>query len=288
MQQKALPASVLRKMHEVSITPWDFAVTNVLIMALFFAMRSCEYLVTKYPEESKRTKILRLKNIVFKKDNRIIPHSSPLALLESADLVIIPFEFQKNELRNHSVHMFRTLDAILCPVKATARNVKRVRTMPGSSDNLKLCSFLSDDGKATNINSIQVIARLRAIVILIGKEVLGFTELKIGLHSIRSGGAMAMFLSGVSTIIIQRVGRWCSDAFLEYIIDQVETFTFGVSQRMLAYEHYHTINAGISAEAPENEEHNEDGPSIITHDIRITKFHSRRRVPEQCYLGVLR
>jgi len=62
-------------------------------------------------------------------------------------------------------------------------------------------------------------------VILIGKEVLGFTELEIGLHSIRSGGAMAMFLSGVSMIIIQRVGRWRSDAFLEYIRDQVESFT---------------------------------------------------------------
>jgi len=43
-KQKSLPASVLRKMHEVSITPWDFAVTNLLITALFFAMRSCEYL----------------------------------------------------------------------------------------------------------------------------------------------------------------------------------------------------------------------------------------------------
>ena len=28
---------------------------------------------------------------------------------------------------------------------------------------------------------------------------------------------MAMFLSGVATIIIQRVSRWESDAFMEYI-----------------------------------------------------------------------
>jgi len=73
---------------------------------------------------------------------------------------------QKNDLRNYSVH------------------------------ESKLCSFLSDDGKATDINSIQVLARLRAIAVLIGKEVLGFTELDISLHSIRSGGAMAMFLTG--------------------------------------------------------------------------------------------
>jgi len=112
-------------MHEVSLTQWDFAVPNLLKMALFFAMRSCEYLVSKYPEESKRTKIIRLKNVVFKKDTRIIPHSAPLEVLESADLVIITFEFQKfqkNDMINYAVHMFKTsTDSLLCPVKATAR-----------------------------------------------------------------------------------------------------------------------------------------------------------------------
>ena len=41
-----------------------------------------------------------------------------------------------------------------------------------------------------------------------GERILGFTKDDVGLHSIRSGGAMAMFLSGVSTIVIMRVGRW--------------------------------------------------------------------------------
>ena len=50
---------------------------------------------------------------------------------------------------------------------------------------------------------------------LLGKETLGFTKDDVGLHSIRSRGAMAIFLSGVSTIIIQRVGRWESDAFIQ-------------------------------------------------------------------------
>ena len=62
-KQKALPASVLRKMNELSTTPWEVAVTHLLILGLFFAMRSCEYLETRYPEESRRTRILRIKNI---------------------------------------------------------------------------------------------------------------------------------------------------------------------------------------------------------------------------------
>ena len=53
---------------------------------------------------------------------------------------------------------------------------------------------------------------------------------------------MAMFLSGVSEIIIQRVGRWSSFAFLEYIREQVDAFTIGVSQKMLQYEKFHHLN----------------------------------------------
>ena len=51
-----------------------------------------------------------------------------------------------------------------------------------------------------------------------------------------------MFLSGVCKIIIQRVGRWSSFAFLEYICDQVDCFTAGVSQKMLEHEDFHHLN----------------------------------------------
>ena len=118
--------------------------------------------------------------------------------------------------------------------------------------------------------SSKVLPKLRAIIRIIGEDVLGFKDTDIGLHSLRSGGAMAMFLSGVSTIIIKRIGRWLSDAFLEYIREQVESFTFGVlAQRMLDFEHFHTINASAST-IPDFEEHNENGPYVITHDVHIT------------------
>ena len=80
-------------MNELSTTPWEIAVTHLLILALFFAMCSCEYLETRYPEESRRTQILRWKSFKFKKEGIILPHSSSLETLMSADLVILPFEF---------------------------------------------------------------------------------------------------------------------------------------------------------------------------------------------------
>ena len=86
--------SVLRKMHEIADSPKDKALTWLLISAIFFAMRSCEYLATA-AEESKRTKVLRLRNISFKKGNKQLKHGSKV--LNLADLVQIRFEFQKND-----------------------------------------------------------------------------------------------------------------------------------------------------------------------------------------------
>ena len=53
-----------------------------------------------------------------------------LTRLRSEHVVIIIFEFQKNDWRNHTVHMWSTDDKVLCPVKAAAMIVKRVRGIP--------------------------------------------------------------------------------------------------------------------------------------------------------------
>ena len=80
-----------------------------------FSMRSCEYLETSATKEKRRTKILRMMNTVFKKDGSILSQSHPF--LHKSDLVIITFEFQKNNKLYVWIHMFATKDPILNPVK---------------------------------------------------------------------------------------------------------------------------------------------------------------------------
>ena len=99
--------------------------------------------------------------------------------------------------------MFASGDILLYPVIVGTKIDKRVRSIPGSDDDSKSCYFLTEDGKITHINSAQILPRLRATVGIIGNEKLGFSEDDIGLHSLRAGGAMAMFLSGVPTITIE-------------------------------------------------------------------------------------
>ena len=234
-KQKALPMMVIRRMYELAVSHKEIAFSQLCIGAIFFAMRSCEYLVTTSKENDKRTNILRLRNFQFKKEDRIIPHGSPSMAV--SDLVAITFEFQKNHKRNKTIHMFKTNDNLLCPVKAWAYTITRIiTTVSGANQDTKVCTYADQGQHISYLDSVYTRAKIRGIVDIIGENTLGFTKEDVGLHSIRSGGAMAMFLSGVSTIIIQRVGRWESDAFMEYIREEVESFTTGVSTKMIQNE----------------------------------------------------
>ena len=102
----------------------EIAISWLLIGAIFFAMRSCEYLKTCSQEESKRTKILRIKNFTFIKNKKVLSLKSKK--LHTADLVKIVFEFQKNDKRNQSVHMYKTDDKVLNPVLAWGKTINRL------------------------------------------------------------------------------------------------------------------------------------------------------------------
>ena len=113
-------------------------------------------------EDSKRTKILRLKNIRFKKEGASLDHNSPTLL--QADLVVITFEFQKNNRRNKTVHMFRTEDDLLCPVRSWAITVRRLwNTIPQANEDMKVCTYL-DQGTIREIDSSYARSRIRSTV----------------------------------------------------------------------------------------------------------------------------
>ena len=196
-------------------------------------------------------------------------HSS----LEESELVMITFEYQKNDKRDQQVHMFKTSDDVLNPVKAWARTVQRVRSYQGASDESKVCEFHHKQEGCMDIQADHVRAKLCAVVELIGEEVLGFTKEDIGLHSIRSGGAMAMFLSGTSTIVIKKVGRWSSEAFLEYIREQVEDFTAGVAQKMIAFEEFNNLQPSSEPKVEtQTLQDKENGLDLVPHGIKFSEL----------------
>jgi hypothetical protein len=91
------------------------------------------------------------------------------------------------------------------------------------------------------ISGSELLSRLRIAAASIGSDELGFTPDQIGLHSARSGAAMAMYLAGVPVFTIMLLGRWSSDAFLRYIRKQVHEFSTGISSKMIQNENFYTV-----------------------------------------------
>mmetsp|Transcript_4792 Transcript_4792/g.6205 ORF Transcript_4792/g.6205 Transcript_4792/m.6205 type:complete len:400 (+) Transcript_4792:13-1212(+) len=232
--QKAIPLKLLRFAHESSKTPFVQSLSMLLIGAIFFCMRSCEYL--KVPaQEDRKTKLLKLKNIRFFKNGKELPHNH--LNLNSADVVSITYEDQKNRDKFNTVHLHKSKDPLLCPVKAWAHIVQRIRSYPGSTRNTPVNTFFINN-ELQQFKSKDAIDLLRASAEALSEKELGFTKEEIGTHSIRSGGAMAMYLAGIQVYTIQLTGRWLSDAFLRYIRKQVLQFSENISDRMVDQEKF--------------------------------------------------
>ena len=99
--------------------------------------------------------------------------------------------------------------------------VQHVWRIPCSSQDSTVCGFYDSIERMTEINPKQFRRNLWSIVTIMGKTELVFFPKYINLHNILSGGAMAMFLSGLSTIDIQKLGKWPSEVFLEYTREQI-------------------------------------------------------------------
>jgi hypothetical protein len=187
--------------------------------------------------------------------------------LHLADGVSITFTFQKNDERDATVTQHRTRDPELCPVLLWSAIIKRILSYPSTDIDSPINTYRVR-GELKEITSKMILQRLRAVVSHIGEAELGFKTHEIGTHSIRSGAAMAMYLTGVPVFTIMLLGRWSSDAFLCYIRRQVQEFSSGVSSRMIASANFFTIPDFAHREDPraQGNAHNFARRSNIGHD----------------------
>jgi hypothetical protein len=95
-----------------------------------------------------------------------------------------------------------------------------------------------------------LLTQLQAVMQHIGKDTLGFKAMEMGTNSLCLGAAMAMQLAGVPVYTIMLIGRWSSDAFLQYIWKQVQAFSIGISNHMIASPEFFTIPNTVSPNDP--------------------------------------
>ena len=105
-----------------------------------------------------------------------------------------------------------------------------------------LFEFYETNGKKGILTGRIAIVLLRDYITSIDYQSYGMTLSRIGLHSLRASAAMALFLNGVSPYIIMLLGRWSSDAFLQYLRTQVEEFNLKLSTIMISNERFHYVS----------------------------------------------
>lgn len=230
--QKAIPPEVYRFILRRAQHPRSRAKAELLCGNLFFASRSCEYSKTQKHEE-KRTRTLRPCDVQFTKNGRIINHTHPL--LHQADYVIVTFGPQKaDQHQDEAIPQEATEDPELNPVWHWAHTIRRLMSYPKYDPTWPIYTFYDEKTKLfSDIRSYEILDTIRAAVEAIGVEVLGFTAAEVGTHSNRGAFAMMLYLAGAPVFTIMKLGRWLSDAFLDYIEQQVLAFSRGISTKML-------------------------------------------------------
>jgi hypothetical protein len=183
--QKAITPQLLRELTKCKLTASDRATGELCVGSFFFAMRSCEYLTVSGTE--RRTKLLEVQNIRFYRNRQEMPHNHPE--LHLADCVNITFYYQKNEERDAQVTQHRTGDSVLCPVHSWATIIRRILSYAGTGPSTPVNVYQNSAGDLCQLSSKTVLLNLRAVARSMGRSHLGYSEMDIGTHSIRSAAA---------------------------------------------------------------------------------------------------
>jgi len=217
---------------------------QLILLAFFFALRSCEYLRvgSSTTPADRRTLPLCTRSFVFWKNNRIVPHT--LINLDCPDSVSIVFKFQKRDIRDEIISQSSTAHPKHCPVKVSRCIVNRMHTLINKQQatlDTPIFVFADSAGVVVELTSTAALKMLRHFLSSTDTVSYGIVVALVGLHSIRSSAAMAMYLANVPVFTMMLLGRWASLAFLNYIRKQVEEFNRNVSTKMIERPVFHQV-----------------------------------------------
>ena len=182
----------------------SIAIWGSHVLAFFFCLRSCEY--TKTPNDPDH--YIRIQDVTFTDKSGQLATSG-----RSAHAVHVFFRSSKTDKgkRGSTRTLTRTNHRQLCPVIA-ARSLQDQAKDLGVPPQGALCSFQDKTGIIRQVSSSSISFAVKRAAKMYGLEPSLYSS-----HSLRSGGATAIFLGGSSDTTVQIFGRWTSDAFKEYV-----------------------------------------------------------------------
>jgi len=218
-------------------------------MAFYFLLRMGEYMQATTQRHT-CTQAFRLQDVKFYKNQAPISFTELLANPLAPDLVRLKIDNQKNGRRGQIIsHHAISIDG--CPVKAVAvRNC----TLLVAKANLTtlICAYQLDPQAPFAYVSNDDILTAVQTAIMHSQVTKGYDPEGVGSHSLRAGGAMALFQSGADATTIMKLGRWTSTAFMSYLHEQVDILSQGAANRMATEIAY--VNLDVSTDDVEPED----------------------------------
>ena len=235
--QLAVPVAIPNRLFHTAQqqnNPFHHAVADLALTAFYYLLRVGEYTdgstLPSSPNAQKRTVNFCVQDVGFFKNNKILPRSSSLATLLTADACTLKITNQKNGKMGETIHHEALTDNDACPVQALARRVHHILNNGGTSST-PICHFFHQN-KWQTVTPRDMIVSIRKAVTELQLQRLGIAPDLVGVHSLRAGGAMALKLTGHSDTTIMKIGRWRSLTFLEYIHNQIGHLSADISHKM--------------------------------------------------------
>lgn len=213
----------------------DSVIGDWCLIAFYYLLRVGEYTTKGTSNESKQTVQFRVMDVTLFELNehgqiRRIPKGASPERILAATGATLRLSNQKNGWKGVCIHHSANGDPVLCPVKALARRYLHIISNTDKVD-CELSAFFVD-GIRHDLTDKMVRDSLKLAARRLNYEDRGIFEDQVDTHSLRAGGANALHLNGYSGREIQKMGRWRSDTFKEYITEGLNKFSEGMSKSM--------------------------------------------------------
>ena len=229
VRQQAIPSHTVEELATHALangSTKDKMVGALAVVAFFFLLRVGEYTPSGGVT---RTVPLRKGDVKLWRGTTLLNNDADYTELCSADAVTITLENQKNGNKGDTLHHSKAGGSVMCPVKAMAWIMCSLQGKPGDTP---LGTYWDEYHRRRQVNASDMRMALRAAAARSGLEAKGYDLSRIGNHSLRSGGAVALKLAGYDSDVIKKLGRWSSNTYLIYIQSQIAQLTEGIATSM--------------------------------------------------------
>ena len=238
-------------------TAQEHATADLILIAFYYLLRVGEYTVKGTRQQTKQTVQFRMMDVTFFAHDKLgrlqqLPRSAPAHAILSAHSATLKLENQKNGWKGVCIHQETNGDTYHCPVRALGRRYLHIRSHT-SDTTTYISAYFSPAHDRRDVTDKNVSTALKlAAVALEYPSLRGIPIDRIDTHSLRSGGANALALSGYTDREIQKMGRWRSATFKEYIREELDTFAFGMSMKMRTNFNFVNIAGGVYHDVTDN------------------------------------